>query len=200
MYPFDLISDHYRRDEMPTANQEDNEATYLSWIEEFGSVLDPGARVLDLGSGAGIRATKLLADAGFTVTGVDISQVQIDRARSLVPNAEFVHADMAVWKRVPANFDGIVSLYSMIHLPLGDQRNLIPRLAEWLTPSGYLLAIVGHQPWIGVEDYFGAPMFWEHADTMSYLSWFTDVGLIPLWDRFIPEGNSGHTLLLARKH
>jgi len=61
------------------------------------------------------------------------------------------------------------------------------------------MAIVGHQPWTGVEDYFGAPMFWEHADAASYLSWFISAGLIPQWDRFIPEVNVGHTLVLARK-
>ena len=128
---YDLISHHYHRDdEMPTANKGDGEATHSSWIEELGSLLDPGARVLDLGCGAGIPATKLLADAGFTVTGVDISQVQVERARSLVPNAEIVQADMAVWESPPARFDGIVSLYSIFHLPLDDQRQLIPRLAD----------------------------------------------------------------------
>jgi len=41
-------------------------------------------------------------------------------------------------------------------------------------------------------------MFWDHADTQTYLTWLEQAGLLPQWHRFIPEGNSGHTLVLAR--
>jgi hypothetical protein len=41
-------------------------------------------------------------------------------------------------------------------------------------------------------------MFWEHAGTASYLSWLEQAGFTPLWDRFVPEGPSGHSLILAR--
>ena len=65
-------------------------------------------------------------------------------------------------------------------------------------PGGYFLATVGAERWTGIEDYFGAPMFWDHADRETYLRWLTDAGLAPIWDRFIPEGSVGHTLVLAR--
>jgi cyclopropane fatty-acyl-phospholipid synthase-like methyltransferase len=161
-------------------------------------LLPPRARVLDLGCGAGVPASRILANLGFRVTGLDISAVQIDRARSLVPDATFVHADMAGWECEPGSFDGIVSLYALIHVPLQDQQRLFPRLKYWLTPGGYLLAIVGHERWTGVEDYMGAPMFWDHADTATYLAWLQEAGLDPLWHRVIPEGAARHTLVLAR--
>jgi hypothetical protein len=41
-------------------------------------------------------------------------------------------------------------------------------------------------------------MFWAHADTGSYLGWLEAAGLIPLWDCFVPEGDRGHSLILAR--
>ena len=81
-----------------------------------------------------------------------------------------------------------------------DQRRLIPRLAQWLITGGHLLAIVGYQRWTGVEDYLGAPMFWDHADIDSYLDWLRDAGLEPLWHRYIPDGASGHSLVLAQRH
>ena len=86
----------------------------------------------------------------------------------------------------------IVSFYALIHVPLEDQRQLIPRMAAWLTPGGYLLAIVGSERWTGVEDYMGAPMFWDHADTDTYLDWLREARLEPVWHRYIPEGTSGH--------
>jgi cyclopropane fatty-acyl-phospholipid synthase-like methyltransferase len=196
---YDAISRRYRSDD-GASNSESPESTanYTAWLRDLGDRLLPGARVLDLGCGAGIPAAKLLADAGFAVTGVDISEVQIERARSLVPNAAFIRADMVAWDSGPATFDAAVSLYALIHVPLNDQRELIPRLAHWLAPGGYLLAIVGHEKWTGVADYMGAPMFWDHADTDTYLAWLQGAGLAVLWHRYIPEGASGHTLLLAQ--
>ena len=48
------------------------------------------------------------------------------------------------------------------------------------------------------EDYYGAAMFWDHADRATYLVWLTEAGLVPLWDRFVPEGSVGHTLVMAQ--
>jgi hypothetical protein len=42
-------------------------------------------------------------------------------------------------------------------------------------------------------------MNWSHADRETYLAWVRDRGFEVLWTRFIPEGDSGHTLLLAKK-
>jgi cyclopropane fatty-acyl-phospholipid synthase-like methyltransferase len=189
---YDVISRRYRDDEgLPTA-------AYQTWLDELGTLLRPGAMVLDLGCGAGVPAGRILADRGFTVTGLDISSVQIERARALVPGARFVQADMADWDCEAGSYAAIVALYALIHLPLSDQRRLFPRMARWLTPGGYLLAIVGHQRWTGVEDYLGAPMFWDHADTPTYLEWLQEAGLTVLWHRVIPDGSSSHTLVLAQ--
>ena len=195
---YNTISHQYRGDTgLPNSESSESTATYGGWIEDLGRLVQPGASVLDLGCGAGVPGAKLLADAGFAVTGVDISEVQIERARALVPNAQFIHADMATWTS-GATFDAIVSLYALIHVPLDDQCALFPRLARWLTPGGYLLAIVGHERWTGVEDYMGAPMFWDHADATTYLDWLEGAGLAVRWHRYVPEGASGHTLVLAQ--
>ena len=56
--------------------------------------LADGSDVLDLGCGAGRPTTAMLARR-FNVTGVEVSEIQLDRAREAVPNARFVHADMS---------------------------------------------------------------------------------------------------------
>ncbi len=172
-------------------------AATCGWAAELAGLLRPGARVVDLGCGAGIPATRELADRGLTVLGVDFSPVQLRRAQRLVPAARFVQADMATLQLRPASADAVVAFYSLIHVPVPDQRALFPRVRQWLRPGGYFLAIVGAMQWTGTEPYLGADMFWDHAATATYLSWLHAARLTPLWNRYIPEGDGGHTLVLA---
>ena len=71
------------------------EHKYQAWLTELRGLVPPGGAVLDLGCGSGMPVARDLAGAGYRVTGVDISEVQIRRARELVPNAAFVCADFA---------------------------------------------------------------------------------------------------------
>jgi hypothetical protein len=78
----------------------------------------------------------------------------------------------------------------LIHVPLADQQALIPRIRDWLRPGGYFLAVVGAGQWTGNAPYLGADMFWDHADIATYLRWLQAAQLMPIWNRYIPEGNS----------
>ena len=197
---YDSISRAYRDDEGRANPGKPDERTdhYEGWVDALAELMRPRARVLDLGCGAGVPATKLLAERNFDVLGLDISAVQIERARQLVPGATFEQADMATWEHEPASFDAVVCFYALIHVPLQDQLNLLPKIRRWLRPAGYLLALVGAERWTGIEEYLGSAMFWDHADRETYLAWLTEAGLAPLWDRFVPAGSVGHTLVLAR--
>jgi SAM-dependent methyltransferase len=197
---YDAISLEYRTDLGQTSgSNSDSTSTYRAWIDDLASRLRIGARVLDIGCGAGVPADQFMIDAGLEVTGVDISPVQIDRARLLVPQATFVCCDIVEFALEPQSFDAIVSLYTLIHIPLEDQRELLSHIFAALRPAGLLLAIVGHQHWTGVEDYLGAPMFWEHADTDTNLAWLREDRFRVLWHRYVPEGDVGHTLLVAQR-
>ena len=109
-----------------------------------------------------------------------------------------MQADMTAFHLKPSSLDAVVSFYALIHIPLADQQALFPRIRSWLRPGGYLLAIIGAQRWTGTERYLGADMFWDHADTSTYLRWLQAAQLRPIRDRFIPEGDSGHALVLAQ--
>ena len=195
---YDAVSEAYRDDDGQSAGTEDT-SRYAGWAAELAERLRPGARVLDLGCGAGIPATRELTERGLQVIGVDFSAAQLHRARRLVPEARLLQADMATVRFGAASLDAVVSFYAVIHLPLADQRALFPRIRDWLRPGGLFLAIVGAQPWAGTEQFHGAQMFWEHAGTGSYLGWLEEARLTPLWDRFVPEGEAGgHSLILAR--
>jgi len=196
---YDAVSMAYRDDQgHPNPATDERTDRYRGWVDELARALRPGGAVLDLGCGAGLPAARELAERGFEVTGLDISGVQIERARRLVPGAEFIQADMATWDAAPGSFDGVISLYALIHVPLQDQRELLPRIRRWLRRDGVFLAIVGRERWTGIEGYLGAAMFWDHADTATYLEWLRQAGLSPVWNRFVPEGPNGHELILAR--
>jgi SAM-dependent methyltransferase len=190
---YDRISHAYRGDSVGRTWR------YFAWLEGFIPFVQPGDAILDLGCGCGIPVAQELAQ-GFQVTGVDISAVQIARARQLVPQATFLHADMATLAFPAGTFSAIVSFFAIIHLPVREHRPLFARCFAWLQPGGYILATVGHQAWTGYQDnWYGAPMYWSHADEATYLTWFQEVGFTVLWTQFIPEGEGGHVLVCARR-
>ncbi len=196
---YDAISLAYRSDDgAASPSSAEDVGRYAGWVQDLAGLLPARATVVDLGCGAGIPATRELTASGLQVLGVDVSAVQLRRARRLVPAASLVQADMTELHLLPGSVDAVVSFYALIHVPLADQRPLFPCIRGWLRPGGYFLAIVGANRWTGTGDYLGTPMFWDHADTRTYLRWLAAARMAPLWQRFIPEGNSGHTLVLAR--
>jgi SAM-dependent methyltransferase len=196
---YDAISRAYRSDDCePDGSTAEDTSRYAGWVADLARLLPPAAQVLDLGCGAGVPATRELDDHGLRVIGVDFSAVQLRRARGLVPRASLVQADMTDLQLAPASVDAVVSFYALIHVPLADQQTLFPRIRSWLRPGGYFLAIVGADRWTGTAPYLGADMFWDHADADTYLRWFETARLVPVWHRYIPEGATGHTLVLAR--
>lgn len=178
------------------------ETKYAAWIADLRRRLPPGAAVLDLGCGGGVPVARDLAAAGHRVTGVDISGVQVDRARRRVPDAAFVCADIADAAFADASFDAVVSFYALIHLPVAEQPPLLRRIAGWLRPGGWFAATTGRDAFTGVdEDWLGggAPMWWSHADAATNRRWITEAGLAVEREEFVPEGDGGHTLFWARR-
>jgi SAM-dependent methyltransferase len=196
---YDAISLTYRSDDGQAASSSSADVSrYAGWVAELAGLLPADATVADLGCGAGIPATRELASHGLRVIGVDFSAVQLARARRLVPAASLVQADMTALHLQHGSLDAVVSFYALIHVPLTEQQALFPRIRDWLRLGGYLLAITGARRWSGTERYLGADMFWDHADTATYLGWLRAAGLTPIWHRYIPEGDSGHSLILSR--
>jgi len=195
---YDTVSLAYRADQA----SEECQREYAQWLGYLADSVPLRAEVLDLGCGCGVPAAQLLANR-YSVTGVDISPVQIQRARRLVPRGQFICADMTSVAFAAKRFDAIVCLYALIHVPLDEQPGLLRRIAGWLQPGGLLLATVGHQAWTGTEmNWLGVPgaaMHWSHTDEATYLRWFETMCLHVRWHRFIPEGTGGHTLVLANK-
>ncbi|MYX60271.1 methyltransferase domain-containing protein [Streptomyces sp. SID8382] len=192
---YDALSRHYEQSYA-------TETKYQPWLGALQQRIPAAATVLDLGCGSGVPVARNLASAGHRVTGVDISEVQISRARQLVPEAEFRRVDATAVEFPAASFDAVVSLYALIHIPLAEQPPLLARIATWLRPGGWFLGTTGHSAWTGTdEDWLGGgvAMWWSHADAATYRDWLIGAGLTVEGEEFVPEGDGGHALFWARR-
>jgi 2-polyprenyl-3-methyl-5-hydroxy-6-metoxy-1,4-benzoquinol methylase len=192
---YDALSYRYRADDA-------GEGDYAPWLAGLRQRVRPGGQVLDLGCGAGVPVARALAAGGFAVVGVDVSRVQLGRARRLVPAVSLLQADATRVAFRPASFDAAVCLYTLIHLPLEEQPALLGRIAGWLRPGGWLLATTGQHAWTGTEEgWLGgtATMWWSHADAATYRAWIGRAGLEVTAQEFVPEGGGGHALFWARR-
>lgn len=197
---YDQVSYAYRGDEEDERCQQ-----YHGWLDELLPLIpiSPGEslRALDLGCGNGVPVARKLAQT-FAVTGVDLSPVQIERARRNVPEAAFLCQDMTRLDFPADHFALITAFYSIIHVPLAEQPALLRSIFGWLRPGGLFMSTLGFTPWTGTEDNWleaGGRMYWSHAGEKEYLDWLKSAGFIIRWTRFIPEGSGGHVLVLSEK-
>ncbi|MEO5989933.1 MAG: class I SAM-dependent methyltransferase [Candidatus Eisenbacteria bacterium] len=195
---YERASRAYRGDDFDYAG-----SGYAYWLDRFMVGLRPGARVLDAGCGNGLPAARELARR-CAVTGIDLSPVNVERARKLVPGARFMCADMTTVAIEPGSFDAIVAFYSLIHVPIQEQAALVQRFADWLVPGGQLLATVGQEAWTGIETDWrgveGVQMYYSHAHVRQYRIWFQQAGLVVKEQGRIPlHGNPGYAMLAAAK-
>jgi SAM-dependent methyltransferase len=192
---YDLVSRAYRADDA-------DDGQYGDWLDLLEKRVSAGSPVLDLGCGCGIPVARRLAQR-YAVTGVDLSPVQIERARELVPNARFICADMATLSFPDETFAAITCLFALIHVPVAEQPAILRDVRRWLRRGGIFLATVGHEAWTGLErDWLGVEggdMWWSHADASTYRRWFYEAGLKVELETFVPEGTGGHTLLVAAR-
>jgi 2-polyprenyl-3-methyl-5-hydroxy-6-metoxy-1,4-benzoquinol methylase len=192
---YDALSYLYRADDAEPGR-------YGPWLEQLAARLPAAADILDLGCGCGVPVARALAGAGHRVTGVDISPVQVARARGLVPAATFIEADATAVEFGPGSFDAVICLYALIHIPVAAQAALLGRVAGWLRPGGWLLAVTGQDAWTGTaHGWLGgdAPMWWSHADAATSRRWLEEAGLQVTDQVRVPEGEHAHALFWARR-
>ena len=107
------------------------------------SDLRPG-RALDVGCGEGADSL-WLAERGWTVTGVDVSAVAVERARAaaaaagLTSEVTWQVADVLADPPESKAYDLVVMMYPAFHHPVTPEA--LRRLADAVTPGGTLLVV-----------------------------------------------------------
>ena len=173
------------------------------WTDALTSQLADEARVLELGCGAGVPDALRLAER-FRVTGVDISEEQVARARENVPGADFIRADFTTLELEPGQFDAVAAFYSFNHVPRDLLAGLLDSIHSWLVPGGLLLAAFGTsdtESWTG--EWLGTTMFFSSFPPDTTRRLLSDAGFDLLRDELVPmrepEGEVAFHWVLARR-
>jgi SAM-dependent methyltransferase len=112
--------------------------------------LSPGSPILDLCCGAG-HLTKMLADRGFQMTGLDPSAEMVRIARDRVPEAELAVADARRFNR-PAVFAAAICTFEGLNhvLALDELRHVFSNVAACLRPGGlFAFDLLGEEAYRG---------------------------------------------------
>ncbi|NAW69454.1 methyltransferase domain-containing protein [Vibrio sp. V27_P1S3P104] len=106
----------------------------------------PKGKILCLADGEG-RNSVFLAQLGYQVTAVDISEVALAKAHQLAEknqvNIHFIHADLADFDLGHQDWDGIVSIFC--HLPAPLRRQIHSSVIHGLKTQGVYL-VEGYTP------------------------------------------------------
>lgn len=155
---YDKVAHDYARLEGETAWPR------MRWLKKMLNQLEPGSSILDLGCGSGDPADIEVAKE-HKVTGVDISQTQINLARQNVPTGNFIHGDAGSVEFPVASFDAVISFYTLEHIPREEHETILRRIHQWLRPDGFLLISLeaGEVDSI-ISEWLGVPMHFSCFD------------------------------------
>ena len=172
------------------------------WRVQLASQLRDGARVLELGCGAGLVDTRILAER-FAVTGVDVSAEQIARARANVPTATFIKADLTELQLEAESCDAVASFYVFNHVPRDLLAGVFARVHSWLVPGGLFLVSLGAHDtpdWTG--EWLGATTFFSGFPPEANRHLLTEAGFELVLDEVVelrePDGEVLFHWVLAR--
>lgn len=123
------------------------------------AAIETGMHVLDVGCGSGSVSRRAAEWSGArgSVTGVDISEVLLDKARSIAvgegsASVVYLNADAQTYPFAPASFDCVVSRMGVMFF--ADPTAAFANLLRGVRPGGYLAAVVWRRgvanPWFRI--------------------------------------------------
>jgi 2-polyprenyl-3-methyl-5-hydroxy-6-metoxy-1,4-benzoquinol methylase len=134
---YDRIAEDWHRDHL-------KDDWWIEGTDAFASFLKPGATILDVGCGAGLKSHYLM-QKGFKVTGIDFSEKMIELAKREVPAGTFYVMDMNDMNHLPGTFDAVFAQAVLLHVPKEKIRGVVRSLAEKINDGGYLYVAVKRQ-------------------------------------------------------
>jgi predicted TPR repeat methyltransferase len=195
---YDAIADRFAEWQAQISDE-----TRLRYLADLLELLPERPDVLELGVGAGVESSRILAERG-RLTGVDLSREQLRRARDRLPGATLIHGDFTAVELEQESFDAVVSLYVLNNLPQEELGPLLRRIAGWLRPGGWFLASLpssDNPGWRG--EWLGTEMYFAGCDPETNRRLVEEAGLEVARDEretmVEPEGKVRWQWLLARR-
>ena len=187
----------------------ENEKRHLARYHFATQFLQPGLQVLDCACGSGY-GSKLLADSGLEVTGVDLCHQAIEHAQAKYQNAniKFLCQDFNTLEFADASFDAVITLETLEHVTNNVCRQFLKNIRRYLKPGGILIASSPMLRYKNGLPYITNPYHINELPRQELLSMFNT--LLPDFTlhfyhqketRFVPLGeeNTGFCILVARK-
>jgi SAM-dependent methyltransferase len=178
-----------------------NSSKFDDLLEKFISYLPANAKVIDAGVGGGIPTSKFLLNKGIDVTGIDQSQTMLDIAKNNVPNAKLRKVNITEIKNhfEGESMDGIVSVFTLFHIPRVLHGSIFKQFASILKQGGVLMINTGTSGSDGFSDFFGKPMFWSNHDPQITLQLLRSAGFEILFAEKLVRGGERQFWIFARK-
>ena len=159
----------------PMLEVSNSSASEVAFMDSFLTRLKPGSTVIDLGCGAG-KHGRYCAKRGHLVTGYDISEEMIKRAiehNDLCKMEFLLVADMCDIK-TDQMFDGVIAMYSLIHLTKEQTIRTFMNLSNNLRKGAQIVLCVN----IGDEEgYFPEVL---KMDMLQYFKYYQKEELVEL--------------------
>lgn len=179
------------------------------WVEgtdKFVSFLKPGALVLDVGCGAGVKSRYLLGK-GLKVVGVDFSEKMVEIARREVPDATFRAADIKNLSVLAESFDGILAQAVLLHIPKAEAGAVVKGLRDKLEDGGYLYIAVKQkrEGWKEEEILKEYDYGYEYERFFSYFTlpeiqkYVSNAGLEMCYENVALSGHTNWIQVICRK-
>ena len=132
---YDRVADEYVRRIFQELEHKPLDRELLDRFAAHVQGIGPGC---DMGCGPG-HVARYLHGRGLHVTGVDLSPMMVQQARTLNPGIEFKQGDMRSLEIEDEAWGGIVAFYSIIHISRTEVIAVLGELKRTLRPGGLLL-------------------------------------------------------------
>lgn len=169
------------------------------YVQKLLQYLPKNSSVLDLGCGAGVPVDDILLKAGCSVTGIDISDKQIELARKHCPKASYLVADINDLKSGDYSVRAIVCFYTLFHTPRMKHEELIKVMASFLPRGGMLLISMGDRAFEGEHKLFGEIMWSSQWGTAKNKEMVVDAGFRVIIDEIDASGGERHQVIMGQK-
>ncbi len=169
------------------------------YVQDFLKLLPKNSTVLDLGCGAGVPVDDVIIKAGHQVVGIDISKSQIELARKKCPKGQYIIQDISKLTMNEYEVAGIVSFYTIFHLPRVSHQDLFIKLASYLSKGGILLVTMGDREFEGEHMLHGGKMWSSQYGTKVNRGLIEKAGFKIILDELDNSGGERHQVILGEK-